>query len=186
MALYLSPFTQKLSFLYHRQSLYQTWLSSTLSVLTRRVSLVKQELLTLPEHPSSPPGFSGVRVTRSLVLYVCFVDRCLSICAFSFGHCVVCSFSIYRFWLTLWYLQTLLTNWLTPTKYPYLKWHCIFLLLHRHCISSIPDKAFIRLDWFFMLNATFSNVSAISWRPVLVVEEAGVPERTTDHGQATG
>jgi hypothetical protein len=32
----------------------------------------------LPEHMSSPPIFSGVRVTRSLVLYVCFVDRCLS------------------------------------------------------------------------------------------------------------
>ena len=45
--------------------------------LTRRVSLVKPELLTLPEHLSSPPVFSGVRVTRSLVLYVCFVDRCL-------------------------------------------------------------------------------------------------------------
>jgi hypothetical protein len=28
--------------------------------------------------------------------------------------------------------------------------------------------------WCF--NATFSNISAISWRPVLVVEEAGVPE----------
>jgi hypothetical protein len=28
---------------------------------------------------------------------------------------------------------------------------------------------------FFMLSATFSNISAISWRPVLVVEEAGVP-----------
>jgi hypothetical protein len=25
------------------------------------------------------------------------------------------------------------------------------------------------------LNATFSNISAISWRPVLVVEEAAVP-----------
>jgi len=25
-----------------------------------------------------------------------------------------------------------------------------------------------------MFNATFSNISAISWRPVLVVEEAGV------------
>jgi len=37
-----------------------------------------------------------------------------------------------------------------------------------------------------VFNATFSNISAISWRPVLVVEEAGVPERTTDHGQATG
>jgi hypothetical protein len=26
-----------------------------------------------------------------------------------------------------------------------------------------------------VLNATSSNISAISWRPVLVVEEAGVP-----------
>jgi len=41
-----------------------------------------------------------------------------------------------------------------------------------------------------VLNATFSNISAMSWRPVLVMEEAGVPgenqERTTDHRQATG
>jgi hypothetical protein len=34
------------------------------------------------------PVFSGVRVSRSLVLCVCFVDRCLSFCTFSFGHCV--------------------------------------------------------------------------------------------------
>jgi hypothetical protein len=39
---------------------------------------------------------------------------------------------------------------------------------------------------FWCFNVTFNNISAISWRPVLVVEEAGVPERTTDHGQATG
>jgi hypothetical protein len=26
---------------------------------------------------------------------------------------------------------------------------------------------------FIVLNATFTNISAISWRPVLVVEEAG-------------
>jgi hypothetical protein len=32
----------------------------------------------------------------------------LSFCPFSFGHCVVCSSSIYGFWLPLWYLQTLL------------------------------------------------------------------------------
>jgi hypothetical protein len=57
--------------------------------------------------PEFTPGFSGVRVTRSLVLYVCFVDRCLSFCAFSFGHCVVCSSSTYGFRLPLWYLQTL-------------------------------------------------------------------------------
>jgi hypothetical protein len=78
-----------------------------LTRLTRRVPLVEQELRTLPEHLSSPPVFSGVRVTWSLVVYVCFVDRCLSFCTFSFGHCVVCSSSIYEFWLLLWYLQTL-------------------------------------------------------------------------------
>jgi hypothetical protein len=76
--------------------------------------LVEQELLTLPEHLSSPPVFDGVRVTRSLVLYVCFVDRCLSFCTFSFGHCVVCSSSIYGCWLPLWYLQTLLKLYSPP------------------------------------------------------------------------
>jgi hypothetical protein len=47
------------------------------SRLTRRLPLVEQELLTLPELLSSTPVFSGIRVTRSLVLWVCFVDRCL-------------------------------------------------------------------------------------------------------------
>ena len=37
------------------------------------------------EHLNSPPAFSEVRVTRSLVLHVCFVDRCLSFCTFSFA-----------------------------------------------------------------------------------------------------
>jgi hypothetical protein len=39
--------------------------------------------------PVPPPlVFSGVRVTRCLVLCVCFVHRCLSFCPFSFGHFV--------------------------------------------------------------------------------------------------
>jgi hypothetical protein len=46
--------------------------------LTGQVPLVEQELLILSKHLSSPPVFSGVRVTRSLVLCVCFVDCCLS------------------------------------------------------------------------------------------------------------
>jgi hypothetical protein len=33
----------------------------------------------------------------------------------------------------------------------------------------------VDLIGFIVCNATFSNISAISWRPVLVVEEAGVP-----------
>jgi hypothetical protein len=38
------------------------------------------------------------------------------------------------------------------------------------------------IDLIFGFNATFSNISAISWRPVLVIEED--PMRTTDHGKA--
>ena len=55
----------------------------------RRVPLVKQEVLILSEHLNTPPVFSAVRVTRSFVLCVRFVDRCVSFCPFSFGHCVV-------------------------------------------------------------------------------------------------
>ena len=60
------------------------------------------------EYLNSPPVYNGFRVTRSLVLYVRFVDRCLSFCLFCFGHFVVCPRSIYDFWLPLWYLQPFL------------------------------------------------------------------------------
>ena len=39
-------------------------------------------------HPTPPPVFSRIRVTRSLVVCVCFVDRCLSFCTFLF--CPLC------------------------------------------------------------------------------------------------
>jgi len=56
---------------------------------SRRVPLVEQEQLTLPEHLSSSLDFSGIRVTQSLALCICFVDRCLSfflwpLCCLSF------------------------------------------------------------------------------------------------------
>ena len=74
----------------------RSWLiTGFVARLIRRVSLMEQELLTLSDHFSSLSFFSGVRVTRSLVLYVCFVDRYLSFCTFSFGHCVFCSSLIY-------------------------------------------------------------------------------------------
>ena len=71
---------------------------------------VEEELLTLPEHMSSLPVFSGV--TRTLILHVCFVDRCLSIWTLSPGHSMVCLSWIYGFWLLLWYLQTFLVCFL--------------------------------------------------------------------------
>ena len=36
-----------------------------------------------------------------------------------------------------------------------------------------------------VFNATFNNISVISWRSVLLVEETGVPEKTTDLSQVT-
>ena len=40
--------------------------------------------------------------------------------------------------------------------------------------------------WFIVFNPTFSNISAISWRPDLVVEETGVPGENHRPCQATG
>ena len=94
--------------LYHSRSFPHSLLITRFaSRLTRRVSLVDHELLTLPDHLSSPPVFCGVRVTRYLDLCVYFEDRCMSFCHFPFSHCVGCSSSMYGFWLPLWYLQTL-------------------------------------------------------------------------------
>ena len=45
---------------------------------------MEQKLLTIPEHMSSPPVFSVVRFTPSLVLCVCFADRCFSFCTVFF------------------------------------------------------------------------------------------------------
>jgi hypothetical protein len=74
-------------------------------VKARRIAFsraVKMELWVVSEeHLNSPQVFSRIRVTRSLVLYVCFVDRCLSFCTFSFGHCVVC-----RILLAIWWRLT--------------------------------------------------------------------------------
>ena len=68
--------------------------AAPITILTRRVPLVGQELPTLPEHLSSPLVFSGVRVTRSLVLCVCFVDRCLYFCTSFWPLCCLYYFDL--------------------------------------------------------------------------------------------
>jgi hypothetical protein len=86
---------------------------------------------------------SGVRVIRSLVLCACFVDRCLSFCTFSFGHCVVCSSSMYGFWLPLWYLLVIVLYVplrCTDSDYPFgIFWSlcCLFLFDVRILITPL-------------------------------------------------
>jgi hypothetical protein len=52
--------------------------------VTRLMSHVEQELLTVPVHPSSPPGFRGVRFPRSLYFCVMFYR---SLCPFFWSLC---------------------------------------------------------------------------------------------------
>jgi hypothetical protein len=52
--------------------------------VTRPVTLVEQEQLTVPEHLCSRQVISGFLVTRSLVICVCFVDGCF--CPFVVFH----------------------------------------------------------------------------------------------------
>jgi hypothetical protein len=49
--------------------------------------------------------------------------------------------------------------------------------LQLHVIHSIYFHIYLkkRLVWFMVFNATFNNISVISWRSVLLVEETGVP-----------
>jgi hypothetical protein len=74
---------KKLWYLYIEYNLHSAWflkaglpyktekfITGYVTRLTQQVRLGEQELRTLPEYLSSPPVFSGVCVTRSLVLCV--------------------------------------------------------------------------------------------------------------------
>jgi hypothetical protein len=60
-------------------------------------------------YPSGAPQFtpvvSAVRVTRYLVLYVCFVDHCFSFCTFSFVLSVLLRYTDYSFGILRFFLS---------------------------------------------------------------------------------
>ena len=102
--------------------------------LTRRVPLVEQELLNLPEHMSSPRDRFLVGFCYSIFSFMCMFCRSLFVLLYFFFWPLCCLFFFdIRILITShWYLQT-------------------------------------------VLNATFNNISVISWRSVLLVEETGGP-----------
>ena len=81
------------------QMMFVSFNTGFVTILTRRVPLVEHELLTLPVH-LNPAGFSGVLLTRSLVLSVCFVDGFLSCCPFFFWPLRFLSFIDLRIFIT--------------------------------------------------------------------------------------
>jgi len=77
----------------------------------RRVSLEEQELLTLPEHLSSPPIFSGVRVAQSL------------------GFCVLYCRSIFVLFILVIYI-------VCPLIYGFLLPLCLSLVSSKDCLQK--------------------------------------------------
>ena len=56
-------------------------------------------------------------------------------------------------------------------------WICFLSSFKTFQVSYKPDNwsIFLRLVGFIVFNVTFNNISVISWRSVLLVEETGVP-----------
>jgi hypothetical protein len=81
--------------------------------------------------------FSGVRVTWSLILCVCFVERCLFFCSFFFWSLCCRSFDV----RILWYLQTLLIT------YGKMKKKRIF----SETINLIEPKLYIHSHWIVII-----------------------------------
>ena len=62
--------------------------------ITRRMPLVDQKLLTVPEQLRSSPVFCRIPVAQYLIVCVVFVDPHFYFCPISFGHYIVCYSSI--------------------------------------------------------------------------------------------
>jgi hypothetical protein len=113
------------------------------------------------QHLNSPV-ISGIRVTRTLVLYVYFVDRSLSFCIFfSFGHCVFySSIDPFQWKLILVELKYLFVLILKVSKYWPMKllivqWSSHVTLLRRDFICIFCRSLFILLYFFSFGHCVF-------------------------------
>ena len=95
------------------------------------------------------------------------------------------------FWLKILLKEIVIV--IPPTFYMGIPWDFSYCLLphadsyiittvwldHSVEVIALFDFSYILngwlIDWFLVFNTTFNNISAISWRPVLVMEEAGIP-----------
>jgi hypothetical protein len=73
-----------------QQDFYIRWYSCRLTV-TRRVSLVEQELWTLPNHTRSLPFLMGSMLFNVLISVLYFVHHCLALCPFCFVFAIALS-----------------------------------------------------------------------------------------------
>ena len=58
----------------------------------------------------------------------------------------------------------IITNWLTGTKYPYLKWQWMFSLLRIFFASSINDNTITRLDIWVTRRVSYKKWELLTFR----------------------
>jgi hypothetical protein len=99
-----------------------------------------------------------------------FVNRCLSFCPFSFGHCFVCP-SIYGFWLPIWYLQTLFLYFGTNKKKKITSQHNILIELILTYELSIGKLSLnpLREGLSFLFNNGLRCVNMISTKLYILI-----------------
>jgi hypothetical protein len=133
------------------------------------VILLKQELVSFPKHLSSPTVFCWVRVAQSLVFCVVISSKQIQTYIKLSTHDAFLDYCLTFFFWPLYCMSVDLYYCFT-----FYSWHQKNKI---HIRTTLHDQFLNIFDliWFIVFNATFSNISAISWRPVLVVEEAGVP-----------
>jgi len=88
--------------------------------------------------PEFTPGFCGVRITRSLVLYVCFVDRCLSFCVFFFWPLCCLFFYDIRILIT-----ALVSSNSSVCYFEYFVVSCLPYLVFKFRFSNLQGRAWV-------------------------------------------
>ena len=99
------------------------------------------------------------------------------------SYCIICPsitasdyFGIFKVFIVLWLFNVLYyraSQWVKQIA-SNLNGHIIWRIGRTFLVNSM-DCIQMKTDWSMMLNATFNNISVISWRSVLLMEETGVP-----------
>ena len=125
------------------RSFPHSWLiTGFVTIVTRRVPHVEQEVNNIQAHMSSTPYLGGVRIARPCGFYVMFYTSFLSVCPCSFCHCIICPSSIYGFWLSLWYFDIFFPILLFSFKNRLMK-RIIVGILYR-CLSTDMSNCALR------------------------------------------
>ena len=123
--------------------------------------------------PEFTPVFSGVRVTRSLVLYVYFVDLCLSFCSFFLLAIVLsvilqypdfdCPFGIFK--LFCHNRSVYCSNLCSPVVFYHSVWTVVLLL----CFTSVwTVVVFLYLDRSYSQRCLWSSAQcALNLHPTI-------------------